>query len=362
MMSIRVVNAGDGYAYLLRNVATADVDTGAKTKLGDYYQATGTPLAAGTGVDSPASTPLPSQLAQLSPRSTWPRSTVRGLYPEADSRIANGASIADVQLGRTYPFYSGGHQVLKELSTMEKQFRYHAGRRPTEQERNTIAVDVARKHYSNETGHSNATPKEILAWVNEKKHSVLQANAGLDLTFSPVKSISVLWALGNEETRKTIEAVHNECVSAYLDWLDETALRTCCEVNGIKKSTRTRGLIAAQFVHYDTRSGDPDLHTHCLVSNKVQGPDGQWRSVDSRSLMKSAVAVSTHYNALIKIRGEISWSLSDLYRVADFFEVDITDLLPRRVPQMQETPGSLSRTEGSNLVAGAGFEPTTSGL
>lgn len=58
-----------------------------------------------------------------------------GLHPEADSRIANGASIADVQLGRTYPFDSGGHQVLKELSTMEKQFHYHAGRRPTEQER-----------------------------------------------------------------------------------------------------------------------------------------------------------------------------------------------------------------------------------
>ena len=63
-----------------------------------------------------------------------------------------------------------------------------------------------------------------------------------------------------------------------------------------------------------------------------------------------------------KIRGEISWSLSDLYRVADFFEVDIIDLLPHRVTQTQETPDSLSRTEGSNLVAGAGFEPTTSGL
>lgn len=44
MMSIRVVNAVDGYAYLLRNVATADVGSGTKTKLGDYYQATGTPV------------------------------------------------------------------------------------------------------------------------------------------------------------------------------------------------------------------------------------------------------------------------------------------------------------------------------
>lgn len=302
MMSIRVVNAGDGYAYLLRNVATADVDTGVKTKLGDYYQATGTPPGRWygrglTGLDSTAitsgTTVTEEHMAAL---------YGEGLHPEADSRIANGASIADVQLGRAYPFYSGGHQVLKELSAMEKQFRYHAGRRPTEQERNTIAVDVARKHYSDETGYSNATPKEILAWVNEKKNSVRQATAGFDLTFSPAKSISVLWALGDEETRKTIESVHSECVSASLDWLDNNALRTRCEVNGVKKLTRTRGLIAAQFVHYDTRSGDPDLHTHCLVSNKVQGPDGKWRSVDSRSLMKSAVAASTHYNALMMQR------------------------------------------------------------
>ena len=312
-MSIRVVNAVDGYAYLLRNVATADVGSGTKTKLGDYYQATGTPpLAAGTGADSPASTPLPITAGTTVTQELMAALYGEGLHPEADSRIANGASIADVQLGRAYPFYSGRHQVLKELSTMEKQFRYHAGRRLTEQERNTIAVDVARKHYSDETGYSNATPKEILAWGNEKKNSVRLATADFDLTFSPVKPISVLWALGNEEMRKTIEAVHNECVSACLDWLDETALRTRCEVNGVKKLTRTRGLIAAQFVHYDPRSGAPDLHTHCLVSNKVQGPDGQWRSVDSLSLMKSAVTVSTYYNALIKIRGEISWSLSNL--------------------------------------------------
>lgn len=62
-----------------------------------------------------------------------------------------------------------------------------------------------------------------------------------------------------------------------------------------------------------------------------------------------------------KVLGQSAWTLDDLYRVADFFNVSVEDLLPRRVPQTQETPDSLSRTEGSNLVAGVGFEPTTSG-
>ena len=63
-----------------------------------------------------------------------------------------------------------------------------------------------------------------------------------------------------------------------------------------------------------------------------------------------------------KIYDQTAWSVEDLYAVADFFGVDVVDLLPKKVDAMQETPDSFSRTEGSNLVAGAGFEPTTSGL
>ena len=63
-----------------------------------------------------------------------------------------------------------------------------------------------------------------------------------------------------------------------------------------------------------------------------------------------------------KIYGQNSWTLEELYSVADFFNITVTDLLPRRVPHTQETPDSRVRTEGSDFVAGAGFEPTTSGL
>ena len=63
-----------------------------------------------------------------------------------------------------------------------------------------------------------------------------------------------------------------------------------------------------------------------------------------------------------KLRGESGWSVTDLFGVAEYFQVPVADLLPRKVNATQETPDSFSRTEGSGLVAGAGFEPTTSGL
>src|SRR6478736_4297655 len=62
---------------------------------------------------------------------------------------------------------------------------------------------------------------------------------------------------------------------------------------------RTRGLVAAAFDHWDSRAGDPMLRTHVTVANKVQGTDGVWRSIDSRSVYRSTVAFSELYQVLL---------------------------------------------------------------
>lgn len=59
------------------------------------------------------------------------------------------------------------------------------------------------------------------------------------------------------------------------------------------------GVIATAFDHYDSRPADPQLHTHLVVSNKVQGEDGRWRSLDSRTLHRATVALSASYNAFL---------------------------------------------------------------
>ena len=57
-----------------------------------------------------------------------------------------------------------------------------------------------------------------------------------------------------------------------------------------------------------------------------------------------------------KIYGQSKWSVGELFDTADFFGVTVADLLPRRTKM---APGENS---GGQIVAGAGFEPTTSGL
>lgn len=64
----------------------------------------------------------------------------------------------------------------------------------------------------------------------------------------------------------------------------------------VAKKPRTA---VAGFDHYDSRAADPQLHTHVVVSNKAQGEDGRWRSLDSRRLHRATVALSASYNAFL---------------------------------------------------------------
>ena len=59
-------------------------------------------------------------------------------------------------------------------------------------------------------------------------------------------------------------------------------------------------MVAAAFTHRDSRAGDPDLHTHVAVANKVQTLDGRWLSIDGRILFKATVAASETYNTALE--------------------------------------------------------------
>ena len=135
--------------------------------------------------------------------------------------------------------------------------------------------------------------------------------AGYDLTFTVPKSASVLWALSDEPTRRAVEAAHGAAVAQALGFVEQSVLRTRVGAGGARQ-IRTRGMVAAGFDHWDSRAGDPNLHTHVVVANRVQGIDGVWRSVDGTTIHAAAVAVSELYDALLSDevvrRLPVSWS------------------------------------------------------
>lgn len=89
--------------------------------------------------------------------------------------------------------------------------------------------------------------------------------AGFDLTFSAPKSVSVLLALGDEETRHGVRAAHDLAASQALGHLERAAAAVRRGRAGAVVEEAS-GLVAAGFRHRTSRAGDPQLHTHVLVA------------------------------------------------------------------------------------------------
>jgi conjugative relaxase-like TrwC/TraI family protein len=126
-----------------------------------------------------------------------------------------------------------------------------------------------------------------------------RAVAGFALTFSPPKTVSVLWALADVEISNEVGAAHDAAVSSALSFVDEHASFTRRGHNGVLQ-VDTDGLIAAGFVHRTSRTADPQLHTHLLVANKVRAEDGKWLSLDARELFETQKAAGMLYKAALR--------------------------------------------------------------
>ncbi len=151
------------------------------------------------------------------------------------------------------------------------------------------------------TGTPLGRPHAHPAAAGNKTGQSVQRNAvvGFDLTFSVPKSVSVLWALSPRSQQQQILRTHHEAVEATLAWLETNVIHTRAGRNGVAH-IGTRGAVAAAFDHWESRTGDPQLHTHLVIANRTQRvTDGAWVTLDSRTLYKAAVAASEHYNGLL---------------------------------------------------------------
>jgi conjugative relaxase-like TrwC/TraI family protein len=127
-------------------------------------------------------------------------------------------------------------------------------------------------------------PESGKRWLEEKK---LAPVAGFDLVFSTPKSVSLLHALGDEETRAAIAAAHRSAWQAALAYLEEEACVTRRGKDGFLRE-RGGGFVAGAYRHRTSRAQDPHLHTHVIVANMTRSPsDCEWRALDGEALLKT---------------------------------------------------------------------------
>jgi conjugative relaxase-like TrwC/TraI family protein len=137
---------------------------------------------------------------------------------------------------------------------------------------------------------------------------------GWDLTFSAPKSVSVLWAVGGGDVGMEVRDAHDAAVTAALRYLEEHAAFSRTGKAGVRQ-VDTHGFLAAAFVHRTSRAGDPQLHTHVLVSGRVRCDDGVWRALDSRALHRQLKPAGMVYQAALRaeltMRLGVEWAAVD---------------------------------------------------
>jgi conjugative relaxase-like TrwC/TraI family protein len=126
---------------------------------------------------------------------------------------------------------------------------------------------------------------------------VVRAVAGFDATLSAPKSLSVWWALSGDEG---LAECHDVAVRAVVDCVERFGSTTRVRSNGARLHPESQGLTVAVFRQTTSRLDDPQLHSHVVISSKVQTLDGRWFALDARSLKGFQRSMGGLYQSVLR--------------------------------------------------------------
>lgn len=308
-MKVHKLTAGNGYAYLTRQVAAADVTKRGRTGLGAYYEEKGESpgIWMGRGLGGVSDFPLGEHVTQEQMQHLFGE----GRHPNARAaeRAARAAGKNEwaidraSMLGSPYKVYPEANEFRARCAEAFADVNSKQGLPrdwPIDKgERAEIRTRIARAMFIETYKRDPIDARDLSGQLARISRPATTAVAGYDLTFSPVKSVSTLWAIAPRQVSEVIEQCHRDAVADTLTWIEDNATYTRRGRNGVAQ-VNTKGLIAAAFTHRDSRAGDPDLHTHVAVSNKVQALDGTWLALDGRAIYKNNVPASERYNTRLE--------------------------------------------------------------
>src|SRR5215217_2402465 len=309
-MSLHKLTAGSGYDYLTRQVAALDATEKRHSGLASYYTERGESPGVwiGSGMDGidglAAGDPVTAeQMRALFGCGLHPLAELRQQQLEGPeltnqdfqnvARLGMPFKIVDNDL---IPFRL---EVAKRIAALNTAIGLPADASIAAADRSRVRTQVAREFFWAEHGREPIDARELAGQIAKHSRPRTQTVAGYDLTFSPVKSVSTLWAVAEPAVAAVIERAHQAAVKDALAFIEKHALFTRTGPQGIRQ-VNVRGLVGTAFTHRDSRAGDPDLHTHVAVANKVQTLDGRWLSIDGRVLFKANVAASETYNTALE--------------------------------------------------------------
>ncbi|MEA4945833.1 MULTISPECIES: MobF family relaxase [Propionibacteriales] len=319
--SLHKLSAGNGYDYLTRQVAAQDATERGYTGLASYYSEKGeTPgVWVGSGCANIRDGFAGSVVSQVQMQALFGAGhnpigaeLVAQLGPGAPAELVAAATRLGV------PFRVGGEvsafriEVARRVGTLNTSRGLRRDAEVSVDDRARIRTEVASEMFTAEFARPPDGPRELASAVARYSRTGSSTVAGFDVTFSPPKSVSALWAVADPKVAAGIEIAHRQAVHAALAYVERHLLYAREGTRGVRQ-VDVSGMVAAAFTHRDTRAGDPDLHTHVAVANKVRtAGSGKWLSIDARVLYRGMVSVSETYNTtLMKLLERQGFAFAD---------------------------------------------------
>ncbi|MDH6681041.1 conjugative relaxase-like TrwC/TraI family protein [Rhodococcus sp. LBL1] len=303
-MTVHKLSAGDGYVYLTKHVAAGDATESRKADAVDYYTAKGTPpgvwcgkLAEAVGVE------VGTEVTEDSMRSVFGAARTPNAFATRPGRGSTWEDRLDwsakTALGRAFSWFENSQEFVNDVEEKCSAHKATHGEYPDSAVKQAIQLSTARKHLRRTKGDRAdlLSDRDVAAFVAEQYAKMRQPVAGYDLVFTPVKSISLLWGLGDERVKTAVEQAHKQAVDDALSWIEDKVIYTRRGAGGARK-VKAEGLLIARFDHFDNRAGDPNLHTHSAILNRVLA-EGKWTTIDGQVLYKANVAASERYNTRV---------------------------------------------------------------
>jgi conjugative relaxase-like TrwC/TraI family protein len=317
-VSIARMSLGGGYAYLLESVARGDGAGSMSSPLTRYYAESGTPpgrfmgaglagVNGGTGVAEGSEVSeemLFNMLGTLSDPITG--------TPLGKNSIRWPASLTQ--------------RVLSRIDALDPGL--------SDRERAQRAVTIK---------------SEELA----RTKNIARPVAGFDLTFSLPKSVSAAWAVADAGTQAIIYDAHQDAIRRTIAYAETHTFFSRSGTNGVVQE-EIRGVVAAAFDHWDSRAGDPHLHTHVVIQNRVQTRDGKWRTLDSRGLFKQVVTLSELHQGIVMdlLADTLGWGFDPRARThSDVARWDVTGVSEGLLAEFSQRSQQIAAAKDAAIAA-----------
>lgn len=163
---------------------------------------------------------------------------------------------------------------------------------------------------------------------------------GFDVTASAPKSVSILFALGDDDMRRGVLDAHDAAVQAMAGWIERHA-HTRYRIAGEVAVVDAEGIVGASFRQHTSRALDPQIHSHLVISNRVISPDGRWLALDARTIKRDQRTLSAIYHA--GLRAELTRRLGVRWQQPVNGIAEIADISDSLVTEFSVRTGQVQR-------------------